>query len=113
METETVKTEHTPGPWFYDNGYIAHKDVDGDYAICEMHTAWDFKERDANAEFIVRACNSHYELLESCKKLMAYIDNGTLVRNTANDAEDGWAIKMLPFVQDLKAAQEAIKNATL
>lgn len=37
-------------------------------------------ERQANAEFIVRACNSHYELLEALKRLRAF--TGALMQET-------------------------------
>lgn len=30
---------------------------------------------EANAAFIVRACNSHYELLEACKEMQSLLEN--------------------------------------
>ena len=35
----------------------------------------DMAQAQANAEFIVKACNSHYELLEACKFLKDQIEN--------------------------------------
>ena len=65
------KTEHTTIPWAYE------LDADGRFAIYGGQnprqrvctTAWreiDEDERD-NAEFIVRACNSYYDLLAACE----------------------------------------------
>jgi hypothetical protein len=64
---------HTPGPWYRDaynlaaiirctvpKGHPNAKHITGDYetvARCEGEN-WD-----ANSGFIVRACNSHYDLL--------------------------------------------------
>ncbi len=47
----------------------------------------------ANAKFIVRACNSHYKLLEACKQALA-------------DAEDNWHA-----ASTYKALYEAIIRA--
>ena len=83
------KTEHTPGQWvIYDDGrgpessdiIMAH--IDGDnFDICAMSTELPVDERKANAEFIVRACNAHDDLLEALKTLLAY----------ANDYSDAMA----------------------
>ena len=35
----------------------------------------------ANAEFIVRACNSHYELLEACKRTVEMFDKNSTAMN--------------------------------
>ena len=36
---------------------------------------------EANAEFIVRACNSHYELLEACKRTVEMFDKNSIAMN--------------------------------
>jgi len=51
------------------------------------------------------------ELLSALKGLMGDIESGMLVRNIADDMEPGWTMKMLGFVQRLKAAQIAIGKA--
>lgn len=65
----------------------------------------------ANAQFIVTACNSHYELLAALKDIFAMMDEGLLVRDTTNDADSGWAIKQLRLVSRLSQAQSAILRA--
>ena len=68
---------HTKLPWTIDDmplpsrkfirigNDVAHIPVKGGkyYSIKQVD-----KETQANAKFIVRACNSHYDLLEACKE---------------------------------------------
>lgn len=42
------------------------------------------------------------------KDMFALIDEGWLVRNTANDAASDWAIRQLGFVRRLQKAQAAL-----
>jgi hypothetical protein len=72
----TQKIEHTPTPWgFYNTGEVM-KGYCQPFAISQELSAnmvagifGDVEGGEdtakANAEFIVRACNSHYELLEA------------------------------------------------
>ncbi len=68
-------SKHTPGPFGYyqPEGYSGFFYIDqkniaddrsgiGNFAAC---STGDETSAKANAEFIVRACNSHYELLEA------------------------------------------------
>lgn len=41
--------------------------------------------------------------------LFGLVEDGTLCRDTSRDSEPGWAIKMLPVVAKLKAAQEIVR----
>jgi hypothetical protein len=50
------------------------------------------------------------DLLTLLRDLFGYIEDGTLVRNTACDAQPGWAIKAMKLVMTLKRVQEAIAN---
>jgi len=69
--------KHTELPWKieYDN---ADERGGGQWYNIGPTTVWfpygaPQEEKDravANAAFIVRACNSHYELLEACKKVL-------------------------------------------
>jgi hypothetical protein len=52
--------EHTKLPW-----KISEDENDDVFGICAMFAD---ESAEANAEFIVRACNSHYELLEALKE---------------------------------------------
>jgi len=55
-------SEHTVTPWIIDGHQIVYDDME----VCRVSgDAWE-----ANAAFIVRACNSHDELLEACKQLV-------------------------------------------
>jgi hypothetical protein len=44
------------------------------------------------------------------RKLLGYIDNGTLVRDTSRDHETSWFLRMLPLVRDISEAKEASKE---
>jgi len=62
-----AKQSHTPGPW-----YIHHNKVDiissqDRFLIAHVSTEYRGNEYEANAEFIVRACNDHDELLTQLK----------------------------------------------
>lgn len=65
--------KHTPGPW----EYIRYADEPGFY-IRNIHrgdmvaVANDLTESDA--QFIVKACNHHYELLESLKTAVGLVE---------------------------------------
>lgn len=63
---------HTPGPWYIEDGRIYGQEARDDYLICDLAPGnQGINETDeANAEFIVRACNSHYELLETLERIL-------------------------------------------
>ena len=71
---------HTPLPWHIGQGNgegsIFSKEgrmrlENGGTTLYPICNIIDFNgEQQANAEFIVRACNSHYELLEACEKAL-------------------------------------------
>ena len=69
--------KHTPIPWRIE------RQSNGLHAVCAdlakrhggstpFSLATDI--RVANAEFIVRACNSHADLLEACKRVVSELD---------------------------------------
>jgi len=76
------KNKHTPTPWkMLDVMDLKNKpiawsvwpDLERPYSnsprgnqICRTPDG-HLKERKANAEFIIRACNAHYDLLDTCK----------------------------------------------
>jgi hypothetical protein len=73
------ESKHTPGPWSVCNaiGKKSEVGIVADAAPCiiavmgnQGRGAWPQEAR-ANAEFIVRACNSHYELLEALRELVS------------------------------------------
>lgn len=74
MKTET---KHTTLPWINDplqptiwanGGEIKIATID-DLPRINGKSQWI--EEQANAAFIIRACNSHYELLQACKAAIA------------------------------------------
>jgi len=70
---ETPK--HTPGPWNYSSGMVwAGRGEE----IAIARAARDDEatspcERDANAKYIVRACNAHDDLMEALRDLLHQI----------------------------------------
>jgi hypothetical protein len=73
-----IERKHTPGPWesFLDEDWgrvVKCQRTPGSDIMCVIDTREvaddkSFEERDANAEFIVRACNAHYDLLEALEE---------------------------------------------
>jgi len=67
--------KHTPLPWLADNGdsevWGIFDDNGAELAylikLPSIEPSKEFDESKANAEFIFRACNSHYDLLEAAK----------------------------------------------
>ena len=51
------------------------------------------------------------EMLAALKVIMAHIESGTLVRNTTEDSQPGWALKAITLVNDLNDAKAAIAKA--
>ena len=48
-------------------------------------------------------------LKEALQGMLKLVDDGLLVRNTANDNMTGWGILALPIVQALQRANEALQ----
>ena len=73
------EAKHTPTPWKSDCFLIvapgktdSMSSVYGGRSVA--HTGQGFgegKESEANAKFIVRACNSHYELVEALESMLS------------------------------------------
>jgi len=67
-------SKRTPGPWFLEDDCIRAKTSDSgtvSVAVCRgWDTRWE-KEQKANAEFIVRACNAHDDLLAALEGFLA------------------------------------------
>ena len=59
---------------------------------------------------IVASRERERALREALCGLFAMIENGTLVRDTSRDNEPGWAMKQLPLVAALKAAEAALAS---
>ena len=86
---ETPK--HTPLPWYKTasspDGYIYGAD---NKCIVEFgpETAGHMdEERWANAEFVVRACNAHEDLLEACSMMLRLMEGENLDEAFDGEAE--------------------------
>ena len=63
---------HTPRPWT-----ISERRIGSEYVITAPGAIIGRICGEANARFVVRACNSHEELLEAAKALLNVIDTKT------------------------------------
>ena len=69
--------KHTPGPWSINEWKQRDASIrigaKGTPIIAEVPLKYvSINEQQANAELIVRACNSHEELLAACKYVVKY-----------------------------------------
>jgi len=72
-----MDTKHTPLPWLTTkHGTPAYSPQFGVYAEGEPkdHCIVKGDSAEADSEFICRAVNSHYELLEACKVALVHLD---------------------------------------
>lgn len=75
--TTTAKVTHSPLPWrIDDDGGDTHvRDADGASMACDMcYYPWTFKASDT--KFLVRAVNSHADMLEALEAALAVIEGG-------------------------------------
>lgn len=73
--------KHTELPWSFDKSEFRKFKIDGatHSGIATVHNGWQDTEEmskglsgneiRSNAEFIVKACNNHYQLLDALKKI--------------------------------------------
>lgn len=118
------KPTHTPLPWF---SKMASKPDDGEYN-CAIAAEIDGKnhcigktfgrvdydvrpDAQANASFIVQACNSHDNLVEALETVLDLMDNGELVRNITRDSESDFSIRILEFTRKLSKITAALSKA--
>ena len=89
MNTQQT-AKHTPGPWSFNGAatisaeskFIAVVAIDKRYTLLEIP---EVREQQANAEFIVRACNSHDELVGVVNELVAWLGKSPeQLRSTPN-----------------------------
>jgi len=99
--------KHTELPWHVslgNNNYVWAKDCI--IAKCnpeqaEMYREKSIKEDEANAAFIVKAVNNHYQLIETLQNIIAEGENHSATSDTMSDA----------IMEMRRAAAEAIKQA--
>lgn len=81
-----MSAERTKGPWYVEGNDICAKN--GDWvARCGLALELEDDEIEANAAFIVRAANSHEELVAVGKRILAKLDSehGTVTQFDADD----------------------------
>lgn len=133
MKMKHIKTEaaavnqvaqHTPTPWQYDGTRVTFQKHAYSYRfdIAGCFRDVGLEESKANAEFIVRACNCHDELvrelqnvLEHCEIMFHYDDTGATV--TTWTSKDGIANPGTPANCDslrtaVAQARAALNKAT-
>jgi hypothetical protein len=62
--------KHTKLPWELDRYRIWSLERDRDYIAECKFTANERAHK--NGEFIIKACNNHYKLLNACRELLAW-----------------------------------------
>ena len=67
--------------------------------------------KNAWTEKIARLEAEKAELLDACKLLFGYIEDGTLVRDITKDENADWSLRIMRFVIDLGKVQTAIAKA--
>lgn len=93
-------TVHTPTPWFLAGSEIHDRPTTYDAngartgstpnSIAEVHVM-PFGEQDANAAFIVHACNNHARLVEVLEEVLEERDRA--VRQFVSMKTTGWSDK--------------------
>jgi hypothetical protein len=97
----TEKAEHTELPYIRKGGIVISAKHYDHVAVSAMNR--ETKGRmEANAKFIVRACNSHYKLLEACKEFVRFAE-------LPNTVKRGDYIRYQ--MKAIDAAKEAIAKA--
>jgi hypothetical protein len=117
--------KHTPLPWFkIGMNTIARPETPGSWEgnvrfICDAHDhcILPTDEDMANAEFIVKACNSHYDLLEALEDcLIAIHAVRALVKGECpwllNEDSDGSGYIDQQMIETVASAKAAIAKAT-
>ena len=66
------QTGHTPTPWIFKEGYHNNSMIYSENA--ELISVFQ-DDNKANAQFIVKACNAHEELVKALKKALDIIEN--------------------------------------
>lgn len=78
-----TETKHTPLPFgittsnTQDEIFLFGENHDGDCYIGMIQGDVGLQGNQENARFIVKACNSHYELLESLKAILDWCDKSS------------------------------------
>ena len=104
-----------------DYALTLHSDTDGHggeveffETLAQAKRAAIQNDRIAIALKVASRINAHDELVAALADVFAMMDEGYLVRDTSEDAEPGFAMRQLPYVQRLAKARamlEAVQPA--
>ena len=105
-------SEHTPVPWAYHSGSIwkPNGTAEGGIPIAHMNRSTPYTlptERDANARFIVRACNNFEALLATAE---AMLEHSWAHYENAPDARREYYEVCVDEFDQLRAAVEQAKG---
>lgn len=82
-----MEAKHAPTPWVNIGGYITEP-VDGETIGEVIYWSGRENEQKANADFIVRVCNAHYQLVAALDQALGVMEDNC--RGTGgNDYSDG------------------------
>ena len=85
--------KHTPGPWEAERGTTHSGTIATLYGDGEWWEIWSKNAgglAEANARFIVQACNSHDELVEALAELVRLKDDDSGWGSTLTVREKAW-----------------------
>lgn len=74
---QSQKPEHTPTPWISDGLTIATVINDKNWIIAQMVTGEPQESDYANAAYIAKCVNLHFELVEGLEAAVRWINNNT------------------------------------
>ena len=95
--------KHTPTPWAIFKAGIGEENGDG------IASLWrEGEEREANAALIVRAVNSHDELVKALKSLVEAVVNGTVYDAQSDPSYFNGSIDVLFEAVDVGSAALAL-----
>lgn len=110
--------KHTLTPWVKQTDgkgffWVDKLTKDGGFSICNTG---DSKRAEANADFIVKACNHYYSLIDLCKQIISVghvyeddtIEKPSVIFSHPESKE--WCSIFLLAKNLLKASGEEIKN---
>lgn len=113
-----MNSKHTQLPWKINRVSSTHivGDQDRGVASCgghfDNHSSEDCTEvNEANAEFIVRAANSHYQLIAACEPFAALLEAMNHPKWMQDDAGVYGKNDVTITIADLKRAAAALRAA--
>ena len=110
MKTQNSIKTHTPTPWTrganFDIGIVGDGYAGGGRTVLHVSNSFGEDIRNANADFIVRAVNSHEALLRVVKAMRSFIEKEH-TDGTPEFPREDWDFESITLVD----VDEAIKQA--